>query len=82
MKQSVAELLQLVGGNGGASQPSAKHTIAASQKSASHPASKTFTPHSGNGNGNGNGHSHKAPRLTVASKRQSDIPLEDDFKNF
>ena len=74
MKQSVAELLQLVGGKSGsgASKPAApaKRTKVMYDTP---PAAKRTA--SANGHGNGNGHSSPA-------KSRSDIPLEGDFKNF
>jgi methyl-accepting chemotaxis protein len=74
MKQTVAELLQLVGGDSGSSTsnsaPAATHP-----KPAYNPA-KRLAPT--NGHVNGNGHIHIAP----AANRRSEIPMEGDFKNF
>jgi methyl-accepting chemotaxis protein len=82
MKQSVGELLQLVGGKGetapgrsGAPGRYAKPVHAAM------PSAKRHAPPA-NGNRNGNGHAPVAPAMTTAAKRGSDIPMEDDFKNF
>jgi hypothetical protein len=74
MKQSVAELLQLVGGKSETSaiKPTSptRHTKAIYGVA---PAAKRTA--SANGNRNGNGHS-------PAATRRSDIPLEGDFNNF
>jgi methyl-accepting chemotaxis protein len=75
MKQSVGELMKLVGGHGqvGAARPvvtvprtKPTHSLASNGK----PAIST--------NGNGNGHHHAAPMPA----RQNEIPLEDAFKDF
>ena len=83
MKQSVAELLQLVGGK---SEATVKKSTPARRTQEFHaPAStaKRSTPVAANGtNGNGNGHAHAAPELATTTKRRSDIPLEGDFKDF
>ena len=68
MKQSVAELLQLVGNKSGSAAKKVRlesHAVAPKIKVAA-PASR---------NGNGNEHS-------PAAKPRSDIPLEGDFKDF
>jgi len=76
MKQSVAELLQLVGGG---------HQMAATMAPAlpfkeipaTKPTRKSSSPV------RGNGHSPVAPELaSAASSRRNDIPLEGDFKGF
>jgi methyl-accepting chemotaxis protein len=74
MKQSVDELLQLVSGAANRREPSAP--------AASMPSKKTLTSFPAlKNNGNGNGH-HKLNQPKLAPARQSDIPLDDDFKNF
>jgi len=77
MKQSVAELLQLVGGKRGAGAGPAATYVRHAQKS--NPAGKKSTTPSRNGNGNGNGHA--IPALTT-DKRRNEIPLESEFKDF
>jgi len=79
MKQSVAELLQLVGGNG--HNTVTRTTIAparAKEFRSSAPAAKRFAPTSNHGNGNGHSHAAKA----TAGNRLSEIPLDGDFKDF
>jgi methyl-accepting chemotaxis protein len=82
MKQSVAELLQLVGGK---SEAVVKKSTPARRPQEFHaPAStsKRSTPVAANSNGNGNGHAHAAPELVTTAKRRGEIPLEGDFKDF
>ena len=80
MKESVAELLQLVGGNG--HNTVTRTTTAAPSRAkefrSAAPTAKRAAPTSGNGNGNG--HSHTAK--TSAGNRLSEIPLEGEFKDF
>ena len=81
MKQSVAELLELVGGQ---SDSAAKRPAA--------PAQRTHTIHSAgpavkrsaakSSKGNGNGHVHVASAPTPVTNRRGEIPLEGDFKDF
>jgi methyl-accepting chemotaxis protein len=86
MKESVAELLLLVGGNNRntvtktfttktADRP--LHTKAPHQAA---PAKKQSIPI--HGNGNGNGHSHAELATAGKINGRSEIPLEGDFKNF
>ena len=79
MKQSVAELLQLVGGKSGASAPgyARRPQIQAAKAVVKHTAPSKCR----NGNGNANGNGHAAPVLTTTSRR-SEIPMEGDFKDF
>jgi len=79
MKDSVAELLRLVGGN---HQDTVVRTAAAPARAkefrSSAPAAKRFAPTSNHGNGNGHSHAAKA----TAGNRLSEIPLDGDFKDF
>ncbi len=81
MKESVMELLQLVGGS---SQPSVSRNTTApvrTMKARMHaPAAKRSAPV--HGNGNGNGHPHPEPAMAGVANGRSEIPLEGDFKNF
>jgi methyl-accepting chemotaxis protein len=80
MKQSVAELLQLVGGAANRSERTGPVVPKAGKK----PVVKITAAH----NGNGNGHAAKsfspdresAPALVAA--RRGEIPLDGDFKDF
>jgi methyl-accepting chemotaxis protein len=80
MKQSVAELLRLVGGQGEAvvrKSPSARRP-----QEFRAPAKRT-APVSTNGNGHAsNGHAPVAPALATTAKRHGEIPLDGDFKDF
>ncbi len=80
MKDSVNELLQLVGG----AEKRAEHTGSAVLKTGKKPVVKMAAAHNGNGNGQvTKKHSPEcgsAPAL-VASRR-GEIPLDGDFKNF
>jgi methyl-accepting chemotaxis protein len=88
MKQSVAELLQLVGGE---SVAVVRKSRSVSRPPEFHaPASHNGSGHNGNGishNGNGrrhngNGHASAAPALVMPAKRREEIPMEGDFKDF
>jgi methyl-accepting chemotaxis protein len=82
MKQSVAELLQLVGGKSeAAAGKPAVHVRRTNEFHPSKPTAKRPAPTSSS-NGNGNGHVHAAPELATAGKRRSEIPLDGDFKDF
>jgi methyl-accepting chemotaxis protein len=80
MKQSVGELLQLVGG----AENRSEHTGQIVPKAEKKPFLKITSAH----NGNGNGHAAKnlsheresAPALVAA--RRDEIPLDGDFKDF
>jgi len=78
MKQSVGELLKLVGGQDGSTDTSPAPPAA---RANGFKAAATKPGHAPevNGNGNGNGHAHAA---TAAAKRQSEIPMEGDFRDF
>jgi methyl-accepting chemotaxis protein len=78
MKQSVAELLQLVGGQ--SEMPQSKPAARAAQRIEFHAPSAATKPHVAT-NGSRNGNRHSAPAL-MTDKRRSEIPMEDDFKNF
>jgi methyl-accepting chemotaxis protein len=80
MKRSVAELLQLVGGQGGvgASQAAAP-IVRARETHAAAPAGKRRAEPGGHGTGNGQ--SQTAPAMATAGNRRSEIPLEGDFKD-
>jgi methyl-accepting chemotaxis protein len=82
MKQSVAELLQLVDGNGGTEtiRPATVQAPRPRKLPADEPMAKRLAPI--NANGNGTGHPHAAPELTTATKRRNEIPLDGDFKDF
>ena len=79
MKESVAELLQLVGGQ---SQGAVNRTNTAPAHAKSvrtfAPSAKQAAPTSGNENGNGHSRAAKA----TAGNRLSEIPLDGDFKDF
>jgi methyl-accepting chemotaxis protein len=79
MKESVTELLQLVGGNlqNAVTRTAAAPAYAKSVRIAA-PAAKRTAPASGNGNGNGHSHAAKV----TAGNRLSEIPLEGNFKDF
>jgi len=80
MKQSVAELFQLVGGRSGsaASKPTtAEWRIAPAQPA--FPAAKRRAPFK---SGSGNGDSHSAPESATAAQRWNEILLGGDFKGF
>ena len=84
MKQSVAELLQLVGGNGGSSA-AAQSPARFAQSPALHiaaPTAKVPAQASRNGKGRSNGHIDTVPKLTAAASRRSEIPMAGDFKDF
>jgi methyl-accepting chemotaxis protein len=83
MKQSVAELLQLVGGN-------RQKTTAITPAARLHPKTvhlaapmtkRTATTTSSH-NGNGNGHVHTAPATAGVANGRSEIPMDGDFKDF
>jgi methyl-accepting chemotaxis protein len=79
MKQSVAELLQLVGGDGGAS--ATRHTSPSARGREVHTAAPIAKRRVAS-NGNGNGHAHAAPARATAGNRGNEIPMEGDFKDF
>ena len=76
MRESVAELMQLVGGH----QTGAPRT---SEKPAPSPIAHRLAPaakHSASARKNG--HSHSAPTVTSVSKSRSEIPMDGDFRDF
>jgi hypothetical protein len=76
MKRSVAELLELVGGQGeAAGRKPAGH---ARHDNELYPAAARQHARAGS-NGNDNGH---APILADATKRRGEIPLDGDFRDF
>ena len=75
MKQSVAELLNLVGGNVQAAQTPVSGARIAEHRAAA-PAAKRPAPIQGNG------HAAAEPTAADVAKKKSEIPLEADFKNF
>jgi methyl-accepting chemotaxis protein len=84
MKESVAELMQLVEG---VRQTSVAKTTAPAFSAHHHPtspAAQKIAPGHGNGrvHGNGNGQSHLKPESVNEAQSRSEIPLEGDFKNF
>jgi methyl-accepting chemotaxis protein len=77
MKESVAELLRLVGGSG--QNAPAKTTAApvrSRQTRVASPAAKRSSTI------RGNGHSQVEPAISGVAKGRSEIPLEGDFKDF
>jgi len=76
MKQSVAELLQLVDGT---SETGTKNPVSGTQPTNMiHPVTaKRATPTSNGRNGNGH-----TSTVLPAAKRRDEIPLDNDFKNF
>ncbi|MGA2247870.1 MAG: methyl-accepting chemotaxis protein [Verrucomicrobiota bacterium] len=82
MKQSVAELLQLVGGN------SQSKAIATATSHARRPAATQRTKVAGHRpvpvihNGHGNGHAPLQTKSAQAGKLRNEIPLDGDFKDF
>jgi methyl-accepting chemotaxis protein len=77
MKQSVAELLQLVGGN---HQAVATKTVAPVRPKEVH-AARTITKTSAPARSN-NGHASATQTESVGMSHRSEIPLEGDFKDF
>jgi methyl-accepting chemotaxis protein len=82
MKQSVAELLQLVGGNGGAEtnlSAAAQAVQTRKAPAAPRPTAKRQNPPASH---NGNGHQPEAPALATTASRRGEIPLKGDFSDF
>jgi len=85
MKQSVAELLQLVSGESVAVATKSPPVRRPQESHATTASAKHHAPvsHNGNGhNGHGNGHAHAAPEPATTAKRRGEIPLDGDFKDF
>ena len=86
MKQSVGELLQLVGGAANRSERTGRVAPQTEKK----PFIKNSAAHNGNGHGNGNGNGHTAKNLSPArepaaspvASRRGEILLGGDFKDF
>jgi methyl-accepting chemotaxis protein len=80
MKQSVAELLRLVGSKSEtAERKPAAYSRHTQPVHASEPTAKRLVPATLR---NGNGNEHAAPALTTTAKRRNDIPMDGDFKDF
>jgi methyl-accepting chemotaxis protein len=77
MKLSVAELLQLVGG---AHQPKTTHRAAAPAPTRKYRPAAPTSPRPAASQNNGHGRS-ESPKVEMAP-RQSEIPMEGDFKDF
>jgi len=77
MKESVAELLQLVGSRVRADTVESKVSPRPAK-----PANAAAPSATRLGLMNGNGHSHPTPKLAPAAKRRGEIPLGGDFKDF
>ena len=77
MKQSVIELLHLVGGSSQSPVVSRAPTTSRSNGSrlSSAPAKRAMTPR-------GNGHAHPAPAMASPANSRKEIPMEGDFKDF
>jgi methyl-accepting chemotaxis protein len=82
MKQSVGELLQLVGGKSetAVGKPAACHRQTPPIRPSGSVA-KRLAPTTGS-NGKGNGHAQALAEPATAAKPRSAIPLEGDFKDF
>ncbi|MDR3456433.1 MAG: methyl-accepting chemotaxis protein, partial [Verrucomicrobiae bacterium] len=78
MKQSVAELLKLVGGQSGAGTGRTAMPVRQPQTHFSKPPTRQPATSKGR-NGAGNGHAVSAK---VADQRRNEIPLEAEFKDF
>jgi len=83
MKQSVAELLQLVGGRNqvvrtGNFAPASR----ARESRPAAPKAKRSAPIHGNGNGNSHGNGHGEPAMSGKTNGRNQIPLEGDFSSF
>ena len=79
MKESVAELLRLVGGS---SQPTAARTTETSARATKAHVAASVVRRPASIHGNGNGHAHAEPAINGAANGRSEIPLEGDFKDF
>jgi methyl-accepting chemotaxis protein len=79
MKQSVGELLQLVGGN---SESSARTSSAPARRTKTVYGLPPAAKRAAATNGNANGHGHAPAAKAMVAKRRGDIPLDGDFTNF
>jgi methyl-accepting chemotaxis protein len=79
MKESVTELMQLVGGN---NQTTVTRTTATPSRTREARLAAPIAKRPAPIHGNGNRHSHAEPATAGKSNGRSQIPLEDDFKNF
>jgi methyl-accepting chemotaxis protein len=77
IKTSVAELLQLVGGQSGApaTKPADSSTRATKTHAVAPEMKRPVTK-------NGNGHTHPAPAMATLEERKRTIPMESDFTSF
>jgi methyl-accepting chemotaxis protein len=75
MKESVADLLQLVGGGHDSGPRTTAPAPVAPKNRASQPAARKFA-------GQRNGHSHVEPVAIGRAGSRSEIPMEGDFKDF
>jgi len=83
MRQSVGELLALVGGKGNSGKEPVAHHRHIQPSQHARPAAKPSSPGSLANNGrNGNGHPHGISELTTTAKGRNEIPLETEFKDF
>ena len=81
LKQSVAELLHLVGGKSGVA-PTESAPPAMRTKEVHRAAPVLKRPTLTRNHGKGNGHTHAAPASAAAGNRRSEFPMEGDFKDF
>jgi len=84
MKQSVGELLQLVGGqNDSTAHKPAAYTPPARIIRSSAPAAKRLAPSiPANGHDHGKRHAQAVPKMAPVENNRSAIPMEGDFKDF
>jgi hypothetical protein len=80
MKQSVAELLELVGGSGTGTSTPANYAVRASELPPAPPQGRRLVP--ADKNGHGGGHALAKPMVATAAKRGHDLPQTADFKDF
>jgi methyl-accepting chemotaxis protein len=82
MKESVTELLLLVGGNGQADTHKSKAPPAYAKPVLPAARIKGASSASTNGKMNGHGHNPVVPVMAPAKNRQAEIPMDGDFKDF
>ena len=80
MKESVTELLHLVGGGGTGGTTASGRTAHRNPE----PAKRRPAPvrQQARGKANGNGHARPAPEAVGATKDRGEIPMDGDFKDF